>query len=260
MPFYKKHNTSLSRSKAFEKKTHKYGFRNTIFNTVGDRYKGDWKEDKKSGKGVLLTRTNELYEGDFDRNYRHGFGVLCNQIPNTKVFTMAYRGSWKNGWPEGNGLRVYKDGGYYLGHWKRGKRHGRGQMWYADKSWYDGEWVDDMRQGLGVFVRADGNRYEGSWYKDKKHGQGRFFFLMTGQIQDGVWKEDYCKFSVMCDVPFRQTAIRPSVYPMPFCYLINRESICNTQQLRVLLGVPNSCLFETSEDSVTSSKVLIKEL
>lgn len=96
-----------------------------------------------------MTRNQELYEGDFSRNYRHGFGVLAFRIPGTKVYSLAYRGTWRNGWPEGNGLRIYKDGSYYLGEWKYGKRHGHGQMWYSNKSWYHGEWVNDSKQGLG---------------------------------------------------------------------------------------------------------------
>lgn len=96
-----------------------------------------------------MTRNQDLYEGDFSRNYRNGFGVLACLIPGTKVYSLVYRGTWKNGWPEGHGLRIYRDGSYYLGHWKNGKRHGLGQMWYADKSWYDGEWVNDLKQGLG---------------------------------------------------------------------------------------------------------------
>lgn len=50
MPFYKKNNTNLSRSKRIEKRVEKNGLRSLIYNTVGDKYKGEWKEDKKSGK------------------------------------------------------------------------------------------------------------------------------------------------------------------------------------------------------------------
>lgn len=53
MPFYKKNNTNLSRSKRIEKSVEKNGLRSSTFNTVGDKYKGEWKEDKKSGKWLV---------------------------------------------------------------------------------------------------------------------------------------------------------------------------------------------------------------
>lgn len=58
MPFYKKNKLSLSRSKRIEKSVEKNGLRSSIFNTVGDKYKGEWKEDKKSGKWRRTTPVN----------------------------------------------------------------------------------------------------------------------------------------------------------------------------------------------------------
>lgn len=65
-----------------------------------------------------------------------------------------------------------------------------------------------------MLIRADGNRYEGNWLKDMKHGKGRFYHLDSGQIQEGVWQEDICVFSTLIDIPFRQTAVLPTPYPI----------------------------------------------
>lgn len=166
-----------------------------------------------TGKSFLLTRTYRLYEGDWEKNFRHGFGVLALRREN-KVFILQYRGDWKRGKKSGFGALHHLDGGYYLGNFKNGKQHGYGQMWYADGGFYDGDWRKDQRHGLGMWVRPDGNRFEGAWKFDLKHGKGRFFHLDSGQMQDGVWQEDICVYSFIIDIPFRQTAIDPTLSPI----------------------------------------------
>ncbi|KAJ8964568.1 hypothetical protein NQ314_004872, partial [Rhamnusium bicolor] len=249
MPFFKYNKGVLPRSRRLEKLAEKNGLKHMIFNTVGDKYIGEWKKNEKNGKGQLYSVKNQqLYEGDLERNFRHGFGVLAYQLPGLKVYSLEYRGDWKNGHMNGHGLRIYRDGSFYLGHWKNSKRHGYGQMWYSDKAFYDGDWVKDVRQGLGLLVRADGNRYEGAWHADMKHGKGRFFFLDTGQMQDGVWWEDYCTFSIIFNLPFRQTSVQPVMYPVPIVCLVNAEDICVIQEWRALGGLDEPCLAEDSDD------------
>ncbi|CAH1180418.1 unnamed protein product [Phaedon cochleariae] len=242
MPFLKKEYNREPRSRRLEKTNHKNGLRHAIFNTVGDKYIGDWNEDEKSGKGILLTRNDELYEGDFERNYRHGYGKLAHKLPNKNIFNLTYKGDWVNGRMHGNGVRIYKDGSSYRGDFRYGKRHGRGQMWYADESFYDGDWVKDARQGAGLQVFSNGNRYEGDWYDDMKHGKGRLYFLDAGLLQIGVWFQDFCTFSVIRNLPFRQTAVKPTVYPLPVTNLIDEEDILREQEDKALRGIGESCL------------------
>lgn len=102
-----------------------------------------------TGKGVIVTRRDELYEGDLFNNYRHGFGVLAQRISNTDVFKLCYRGDWKNGKMHGYGLRIYPDGTFYLGNFENGKRHGYGQQWSPDGAFFDGEFRNDLKEGLG---------------------------------------------------------------------------------------------------------------
>lgn len=104
------------------------------------------------GKGIILTRNDEIYQGDIKDNYRHGHGVLGKLIPGTKVYQLFYRGEWRNGRMHGLGLRYFTDGSFYLGGYKRGKRHGHGQQWFPDGSFFDGEFKDDLREGLGKLL------------------------------------------------------------------------------------------------------------
>jgi hypothetical protein len=183
------------------------------------------------GKGALLTRYRQLYEGDFDEGYRHGFGVLAYELEN-KIFVLEYRGNWKRGRMHGFGLRRFRDGGVYIGDWKNGKRHGYGLMWYPNGDFYAGDWVKDKRQGLGMLVRPDVNRYEGSWYNDMKHGKGRFIHLTTGQMQQGVWIRDVCVYCTFIDIRYRQSAIRPTKYPIQKVNWINFNPFLNRSQNR----------------------------
>lgn len=55
-----------------------------------------------------------------------------------------------------------------------------------------------------------------------KHGRGRFYHLDSGQMQEGVWKEDVCIYSTIIDIPYRQSSKYPTPYPIiPVSYLLN---------------------------------------
>ncbi|XP_063907793.1 MORN repeat-containing protein 3-like [Zophobas morio] len=245
MPFLKEMK-KIPRSEILETMSKKKGLRHAIFNTVGDRYIGEWKEDEKTGKGALLTRyrpkrERQLYEGDFERGFRHGFGVLAYENED-HVFLLEYRGNWKRGRMNGFGLRRYRDGGVYIGNWKHGKRDGYGLMWYPNGEFYAGDWVKDKRQGLGMLIRPDTSRYEGCWYEDMKHGKGIFLHLVTGQKQQGVWTRDVCVFCTFKDIRYRQSVRRPTKYPIHLVKLVGIDELCETWQMKALQEIVQSCL------------------
>ncbi|XP_060529438.1 MORN repeat-containing protein 3-like isoform X5 [Cylas formicarius] len=182
MPFLHERKSFILRSRQIENTAKRNGLRHTIFNTIGDQYIGEWKDDKKSGKGKIITRAGELYEGDLEGNRRHGFGVLARKLPNRDVFELIYRGDWKNGKMSGTGLRIFPDGGFYVGGWKNGKREGHGRHWYSDGAFYDGQYKNDMRHGLGILIKADGNGYEGAFKSDKKRGKARLEISDIGSV------------------------------------------------------------------------------
>lgn len=153
MPFFKAHKAQ-ARSRQLETSSQRTGPRSTIFNTAGDRYKGAWLADRKTGHGVVDTRTAQRYEGELAQNRRHGFGVLAQRVPGTAVFRLSYRGMWQQGRMHGAGMRAFPDGSFYVGDFRRGQRHGHGRQWYADGAFFDGQYVNDMRQGLGGWPAA----------------------------------------------------------------------------------------------------------
>ena len=53
---------------------------NTILGKIkwanGNRYEGQWAQNKIQGKGKFITADKEIYEGEFKDNKRHGFGMM----------------------------------------------------------------------------------------------------------------------------------------------------------------------------------------
>ena len=95
----------------------------------GDKYEGQWKDDKRHGKGTVTYRGQdgnvvEKYEGDWYEGKMHGFGRY-----------------------------VYADGGVYEGQWVDGKMCGKGTYVFPNGNKYEGEWVDDVKEGYGASPR-----------------------------------------------------------------------------------------------------------
>ncbi|XP_023024416.2 uncharacterized protein isoform X2 [Leptinotarsa decemlineata] len=243
MPFYKKGRTGLSRTKKLEVLVQKDGLRHAIFNTAGDKYIGEWRKNKKNGKGVLYTKNyEEIYEGDFKNDLPHGYGVAAQKIPNLNVYEIKYRGFWKYGKRDATGVRIFVNGGFFIGNWKDGLRDGYGQMWYTDGSYFEGQWSKGLRHGLGLLVYENGNKYDGSWENDMKHGKGIMYFLTVGQLQQGIWRRNVCVFSTISMLPFRQTAIKPTIFPIPPNHLVNMDEICRIQEDKAINEELDECL------------------
>ena len=59
----------------------KYNIINSLF--FIKVYRGEWKNDKRSGYGVLETCTGMKYEGEWLNNFRSGYGVLKHKVGNS---------------------------------------------------------------------------------------------------------------------------------------------------------------------------------
>ena len=61
-----------------------------------------------------------------------------------------------------------------------------------------------------------------------------FYHIVTGQQQCGVWKNDLCISAIMSDIYWRQSAIRPTPYPIPRVYFIIISSRYATTMLHTI--------------------------
>jgi hypothetical protein len=106
----------------------------------GNKYEGEWKNNKRHGKGTLYFKDGDIYVGEYKDGKRNGQGVY----------------TWK------------EDGSKYVGEYKDGKRNGQGvYTWKEDGSKYVGEYKDGKRNGQGIIYFANGQIQEGI-FKDNK--------------------------------------------------------------------------------------------
>ena len=100
----------------------------SIHITNGDKYEGEWKDDKMHGHGTYTFHDGDKYEGEWKDDKMHGQGI----------YTWANREK-------------------YVGDFKYGKQHGQGTNTYANGDKYVGEWKDRWASG-GWFYWSNGKK------------------------------------------------------------------------------------------------------
>lgn len=77
-------------------KTHINGIQRTVYSVNGDSYTGEWKNDKKHGRGIQKWKNSQLvYEGYWEDGKRCGPGVL-SVVDKRGRHTKVYSGMWRN--------------------------------------------------------------------------------------------------------------------------------------------------------------------
>jgi hypothetical protein len=100
----------------------------------GDKYKGQWKNNRLDGQGTLTYLNGSKYVGQWKNNQRHGQGTY-----------------------------IYPDRSKYIGQHKDGQRHGQGTYIYPDGSKYVGQFKDGQLNGQGTLTYLDGRKFVGHW-------------------------------------------------------------------------------------------------
>ncbi|KAG1678164.1 hypothetical protein FOA52_016101 [Chlamydomonas sp. UWO 241] len=184
--------------KTSDERAQKEGPRNTIYWNTGERYQGEWSDNKKHGKGTVVYKNGDKYEGDWSSDTRQGLGTLW--IFREGKYKVRYNGEWRDDQPTGHGTFFDDNGDTYEGDWLSGRRHGKGRAVYGGRpadgfggDVYEGGWEDDVKCGAGTMMYASGDIYEGQWAGDTKHGPGSYFHMSKGKRYDGVWSEGTAK-------------------------------------------------------------------
>ena len=122
----------------------------------GDNHKGEtlyrWK--KSSGyvwKGFGDKDTHRTYKGEWKNAKPNGLGVI------TYTDGHKYVGEFKDGKKHGQGTWSSTEGEKHSGEWKYGKKYGQGTHTYPNGSKYVGEFKDGERNGQGTFTSPDGD-------------------------------------------------------------------------------------------------------
>ena len=150
----------------------------------GNKYNGDFVEDKRQGKGTYIRVTDKAtYSGEWYNNVRHGYGV--EEIP-SKDGTQRYEGEWKEDKRCGFGKILYANGDRYEGEWLDNLRHGQGKFYYTNGNFYEGGWLSNKKEGVGTYIFANGTRYDGELKNDKINGRGICHYA-DGEVYEGEW-------------------------------------------------------------------------
>jgi len=148
----------------------------------GQKYIGEWKDDKTNGQGIRTYPSGNKYVGEYKDGKKHGQGTATFASGN------KYVGEYKDGKKTGQGTYTYANGDKYVGEWKDDKRNGQGTYTFADGDKYVGEWKDGNSHGRGTYTYPDGRKYVGEYKDDKRNGQGTYTYA-DGTVKEGIWKD-----------------------------------------------------------------------
>ena len=152
-----------------------------------NRYEGNFKDDKREGKGIYNSNDGERYKSD----------LKDNKIERKVIYYFnngnIHESDLKDDKREGKGIYYFNDGDRYEGDWKDDKKEGKGLYYFNNGNRYNGDWKNDKMEGKGIYCFNNGQRYEGEWVNDKKEGKG-IYYWNNGEFQgdryDGEWKND----------------------------------------------------------------------
>jgi len=140
---------------------------------IGDNHKGEtlyrWKTS--SGyvwKGFGDKDTHRVYKGEWKNGKPNGLGVITYRDGH------KYVGEFKDGKQNGLGTNTYPDGRKYVGEFKDGIQNGKGTETLPDGEMYIGEFKDGKPNGQGTYTSSNGEKYEGEW-KDEKPWNGTYY-------------------------------------------------------------------------------------
>eukprot|EP00163_Fabomonas_tropica_P028242 TRINITY_DN570_c0_g4_i1.p1 TRINITY_DN570_c0_g4~~TRINITY_DN570_c0_g4_i1.p1 ORF type:complete len:364 (+),score=79.36 TRINITY_DN570_c0_g4_i1:370-1461(+) len=184
--------------KARDSLAQKKGSRHTVYATNGEEYTGEWLNNCKHGKGVMIYKNGDKYDGFWEQDRRHGQGSFF--VKRGARLRLQYTGEWQDDKRWGLGTFNFINGDRYEGQWHNGRRTGWGTMIYKDGDRYEGEWIDGKREGFGTYYLANGDQYEGQWSNDDKEGTGCFKYISRNQRYDGEWVKGVPKCGALSEL------------------------------------------------------------
>ena len=197
---FKKDNTIYKGSWNFQGKKEGFGI---FYDSNGNKYMGEWKEDKFDGKGRILSVKGDCYEGDFKEGLIEGNGMFIStgggynylgEFKNNKfdgkgklIFddNTTYEGLFSKGYISGEGNLLFRDGSYYKGNFTENTFDGKGKFYFHDGRKYNGDWKNNKMEGIGKFSWDGDTKYNGEYKNNVREGNGVYSF--GANLYDGHW-------------------------------------------------------------------------
>ena len=154
----------------------------------GDKYVGEWSDDKLNGQGTYTFADGDKYVGEYKDGKKNGQG--------TYIFADGdkYVGEYKDGKKNGQGIYTSASGHKYVGQFRGGDFNGQGTYTSAGGEEYVGHFKDDKFNGQGTYTFADGDKYVGQFKDHKFNGQG-IYTSASGKVEEGIWKDDEFQYA-----------------------------------------------------------------
>ncbi|MEQ1516099.1 MAG: caspase family protein, partial [Usitatibacteraceae bacterium] len=166
----------------------------------GNRYEGDFVDDEPSGRGVFAFASGDKYEGEYTKGAFNGKGVFVakngdktdgvfvnGQANGRAVYLFAngdkYEGDMAGGKMSGQGVFTSKGGDRWEATFANDRAQGKGIYYFSNGDRYEGEFANGAMTGKGVYFYSTGYRSEGSYVNAQLNGEGKFYF------NDGSWFE-----------------------------------------------------------------------
>ncbi|MEO8386425.1 MAG: caspase family protein, partial [Betaproteobacteria bacterium] len=146
----------------------------------GNRYEGDFVDDEPSGRGKFTFASGDQYEGEYSKGAFNGKGVFISKNGDKTV------GIFVNGQAQGMAVYVFANGDKYEGEMAAGKMSGKGTFTTKAGDRWEATFVNDRAHGKGVYFFSNGDRYEGDFTEGAMTGKGAYFYS-TGYKSEGTY-------------------------------------------------------------------------
>ena len=147
------------------------------------KYEGEFKDNKREGKGKFYFNDGDIYEGDYKNDMREGKGITYYKGLNDGD---RYEGEYKNDKKEGQGTYYYSNGDKFEGKWKNNIVEKRGIFYWSNGDRYEGEYKNDKAEGKGIMYYNNGDREMGDYSKDNKIGK-HVTLTVNGKIKSNYY-------------------------------------------------------------------------
>lgn len=152
---------------------------------TGNKYEGEFKNEKMEGKGTYFFTNGDKYEGDFKNNTNEGEGIFYYANGD------RYEGEFKNGAMEGEGTYYYNSGAVFVGFYKNNKKEGVGEYSIPGLMTIKGNFINGNMEGEGIATLIDGRKYIGNFRNNSPDGFGKEYnekgvLIYEGEYKDGV--------------------------------------------------------------------------
>ncbi|MEO4044321.1 peptidoglycan-binding protein [Hoeflea sp. CAU 1731] len=167
----------------------------TVETVEGDQFTGRFKAGKMHGRGTLETADGDIFKGIWDE----GTQVTLNRVKDESSAPpeIDRRSLAKS--TQTASRKTLADGTEYRGTLKDGKPEGSGVLLQSDGVRFSGWFVNGRKNGPGVLKRKDGTVIAGVWENDKltgdgepREGDGReeIEFVAIGSVTAGLDKSE----------------------------------------------------------------------